>query len=78
MALKSTAQEFWAASPSGRLAALDEGTKTIGVAFSDSGRMLASCGPVIPRTSWKITGPQVCDLLIQQEVTGLVDLALQK
>ena len=72
MALLSTPEAFWQASPAGRLAGLDVGTKTIGLALSDPLRLLVSPAQVLVRTTWGETGPQLCNILKTQQVTGVV------
>lgn len=72
MPLLSSASDFWQASSKGRLAGLDVGQKTIGIAFSDPGRVIASPFKTLSRTRWKLDGSFLCDLFHQQQVQGLV------
>jgi len=56
----------------GRLAGLDVGTKTIGVAFCDSGWMIASPAETIQRRKFSVDKAILRQLLEAQKVAGLV------
>ncbi|KQX18485.1 MULTISPECIES: Holliday junction resolvase RuvX [unclassified Sphingomonas] len=56
----------------GRLAGLDVGTKTIGVAFCDAGWTIASPAETIRRTKFSVDAAKLRALLAAQLVKGLV------
>lgn len=56
----------------GRLLGLDVGTKTIGLALSDVGRMIATGHSTIRRTKFKDDARDLLDLAGSLDVTGLV------
>lgn len=56
----------------GRLAGLDVGTKTIGVAFCDAGWTIASPAETIRRTKFSVDAAKLRALLAAQFVKGLV------
>lgn len=58
--------------PSGKLMGLDLGTKTIGVAISDSLRMTASPIETIKRTKFTADAERLLALITQNNVTGIV------
>lgn len=57
---------------SGRLVAIDPGTKRVGVAVSDEHRVLAKPLPVVRRTSWKKLLLQIQDTLAEFDAVALV------
>jgi len=57
---------------SGRIVALDIGTKWIGVAVSDELQTIATPLRTIARRSWKKTLAEVIDILIEFDAAGLV------
>jgi putative holliday junction resolvase len=66
-------EEFAAALPSGgRLAGLDVGTKTIGIALCDSRWTIASPAETIRRTKFTADKVALVALLTRQQVAGLV------
>jgi putative Holliday junction resolvase len=65
--------EFAATLPKrGRLVAMDVGTVTIGVALSDSSRMIATPDVTIARRKWKDDADALAKLIEGQEVVGAV------
>lgn len=58
--------------PTGKLMGLDLGTKTIGVAISDSLRMAASPIETIKRTKFTADAERLLTLIAQNNVTGIV------
>jgi len=56
----------------GRIVAIDPGTKRIGVAVSDPDRVLASPLPIVERTSWKKLLLQIRDTLAEYDAKVLV------
>lgn len=68
-----TLAEFVAAiPPQGRLMALDVGTETIGVALSDSRRIIATPDVTIARRKWSEDAAALTKLMDGQEVTGFI------
>lgn len=64
---------FAAALPEGgRLAGLDVGTRTIGVALCDAGWVIASPAETIARTKFSADLARLRDLLARQQVRGVV------
>lgn len=64
---------FRAALPTGgRLAGLDVGTKTIGVALCDAGWTIASAAETIRRTKFSVDRALLSKLIAAQQVKGLV------
>ena len=64
---------FAAALPGGgRLAGLDVGTKTIGIALSDARWVIASPAETIRRTKFSVDRAILRDLFVAQRITGLV------
>lgn len=59
-------------SPTGRLVALDLGTKFIGVAVSDESQTIATPVRTIERKSWKKTLGVVKDILDEFDAVGLI------
>ena len=57
---------------SGRIVAIDPGTKRIGVAVCDEHRVLARPLPIVQRTSWKKLLLQIQDTLAEFDATALV------
>lgn len=57
---------------SGRIAAIDPGTKRVGLAVSDERRVLATPLPAIQRTSWKKLLSQLKDTLAEFDAVALV------
>lgn len=55
-----------------RVAGLDLGTKTIGVAVSDAGLTLANPRPVIRRTKFSADARHLLDLVAREQVAALV------
>jgi putative Holliday junction resolvase len=71
--ITSVAAEFRDALPEGgRLAGLDVGTKTIGIAFCDAGWAIASPAETIRRAKFAVDRAILRDLLAKQSVTGVV------
>ena len=65
--------EFRAALPeAGRLAGLDVGTKTIGIALCDSQWMIASPAETIRRSKFTVDKALLKALLVKQQATGMV------
>lgn len=65
--------QFRAALPGGgRLAGLDVGTKTIGLALCDAGWTIASPAETIRRTKFSVDKAALRQLIEQQQVKGLV------
>jgi len=65
--------DFQAALPDrGRLAGLDVGTKTIGIAICDAGWTIASPAETIQRTKFSVDNAKLRALFIAQSVKGLV------
>ena len=58
--------------PSGRIVALDPGTKRIGVAVCDELRVTTRPLPIIQRASWKKLLAQVKDILAEFDAAALV------
>lgn len=56
----------------GRLAGLDVGTKTIGIALCDAGWMIASPAETIRRAKFSVDRAILRDLLARQSVKGIV------
>jgi len=56
----------------GRIVAIDPGTKRVGVAVCDEHRVLATPLPVIQRTSWKKLLLQIKDTLAEFDAVALV------
>jgi putative Holliday junction resolvase len=56
----------------GRLAGLDVGTKTIGIAICDSQWMIASPAETIRRAKFSVDRAILRDLFVAQRITGLV------
>ncbi len=56
----------------GRLAGLDVGTKTIGVALCDAMWTIASPAETIRRTKFSVDRALLCDIIVKQQVKGLV------
>lgn len=56
----------------GRILAIDPGTKRIGVAVSDPDRVLASPLPIVERTSWKKLLLQIRDTLAEYDAKALI------
>jgi putative holliday junction resolvase len=64
---------FAAALPEGgRLAGLDVGTRTIGIAFCDAGWTIASPAETIRRTKFSVDRALLRDLLARQSARGIV------
>jgi putative Holliday junction resolvase len=63
---------FHAALAPGRLIGVDVGTKTLGLALSDVGRMIASALETIRRTKFKEDAARLVALLAEHRVAGLV------
>jgi putative Holliday junction resolvase len=61
-----------ALSRGGRLAGLDVGTKTIGVAFCDAGWTIASAAETIRRTKFATDLAALKAIVVRQEIAGLV------
>jgi putative holliday junction resolvase len=57
---------------SGRLIAIDPGTKRIGIAVSDESRLVTRPLPVIQRSSWKKLLAQVQSILAEYDAAALV------
>ena len=57
---------------SGRIIALDPGTKRVGVAVCDENRVIARPLPVVQRTSWKKLLLQIKDTLAEFDAVALV------
>ena len=73
MMITTAAPDFAAALPDGgRLAGLDVGTKTIGVALCDAGWSFASPAPLIRRTKFTADKAALAAMLVPQAVKGLV------
>ncbi|NIJ07992.1 putative Holliday junction resolvase [Sphingomonas vulcanisoli] len=71
--ITATGADFAAALPEGgRLAGLDVGTKTIGVAFCDARWSIASPAETIRRTKFMADKAALVALLTRQQVRGLV------
>lgn len=64
--------EFAAALVPGRLVALDVGTTTIGVAVSDSSRMVASPDLTIYRKKWSADKAALVAMFEGQDIAGIV------
>jgi putative Holliday junction resolvase len=65
--------DFRAALPNrGRLAGLDVGTKTIGIALCDSGWTIASPAETIMRVKFSVDAAKLRALLTAQSATGMV------
>lgn len=61
-----------ALAPSGKLMGLDLGTKTIGVAISDSIRMAATPVETIRRAKFSADAARILELIAKNNVTGIV------
>ena len=70
--LLETVPAFWQCCPAGRLACLDVGSKTIGIALSDAMRIIASPFKTLPRKKWTQDGPLLVEVLKAHDVVGLV------
>ena len=71
--ITTLAPEFRALLPNGgRLAGLDVGTKTIGVAFCDAGWSFASPADTIARTKFSVDLAKLRALIAPQSIRGLV------
>jgi putative Holliday junction resolvase len=71
--ITSVAAEFREALPEGgRLAGLDVGTKTIGVAMCDAGWFIASAAETIRRAKFAVDKAILRQLLQKQTATGIV------
>lgn len=58
--------------PQGRLIGIDPGTKTFGLALSDTRRQIASPLETIKRKKFKIDAARLLELCAEHEVAGLV------
>lgn len=58
--------------PMGRLMALDVGTVTIGVALSDSLRVIATPDQTIERHQWKYDAAELEKIITEHNITGAV------
>lgn len=56
----------------GRLAGLDLGTKTIGVAISDTGQSIATGLETIKRRKFKQDSARLLEIIEEQEITALI------
>jgi putative Holliday junction resolvase len=56
----------------GRVLGLDLGTKTIGLALSDAGRMIATPYETVKRTKLKADLARLSDIITQEGVAALV------
>ena len=56
----------------GRLVAIDPGTKRVGVAVCDEMRVIARPLPVLPRTSWKKLLEKIKNVLAEYDATALI------
>ena len=71
--ISTSTRDFRDALPDrGRLAGLDVGTRTIGVALCDSGWTIASPAETIARSKFSIDAAKLRALLAAQSVTGMV------
>ena len=70
--ITSSASEFAAAVPRGRLAALDVGTKTIGLAACDAGWSFAGPAETIRRTKFTNDLKLLSEFIDKQGIKGLV------
>ena len=70
--ITSSASEFAAAVPQGRLAGLDVGTKTIGLAVCDAGWSFAGPAETIRRTKFTIDLKVLSEFVDKQGIKGLV------
>ncbi len=70
--ITSAAAEFAAAVPHGKLAGLDVGTKTIGLATCDAGRSFAGPAETLRRTRFTADLEQLRKFAAAQQVAGLV------
>ena len=70
--ITSNASEFAAAVPHGRLAGLDVGTKTIGLAACDAGWSFAGPAETIRRTKFMSDLKTLSDFVEKQSIKGLV------
>jgi putative Holliday junction resolvase len=71
--IHSLSPDFRAALPDrGRLAGLDVGTKTIGVAICDAGWTIASPAETIQRTKFTVDTAKMRDLFAAQSVKGVI------
>lgn len=69
----SSAPDFRAALPDrGRLAGLDVGTKTIGIAICDAGWTIASPAETIQRVKFTVDTAKMRDLFAAQSIRGVV------
>lgn len=58
--------------PGQRLIGIDVGTKTLGLALSDVGRMIASALETIRRTKFKIDATRLLDIAAEHRIGGFV------
>ena len=72
MAIVDISELAAAAGPGGRLAGLDVGSKTIGVAVSDGARRVASPVGTIRRTKFTQDAQKLIALMTDRDVKGLV------
>jgi len=71
--IHSSAPDFRAALPTrGRLAGLDVGTKTIGIAICDSNWTIASPAETIQRVKFSVDAAKLRAILTAQSITGMV------
>ena len=70
--ITGSAAEFASAAPSGKLAGLDVGTKTVGLATCDATRSFAGPAETIRRTKFTADLEQLRAFVAQQQVAGLV------
>ena len=70
--ITSSASEFAAAVPQGRLAGLDVGTKTIGLAACDAGWSFAGPAETIRRTKFTNDLKMLSEFIDKQGIKGLV------
>ena len=71
--LTTTAAEFAAALPDGgKLAGLDVGTKTIGLAICDAGWHFAGPAETIRRTKFTADFERLCGFIAREHIVGLV------
>lgn len=70
--IKGSGWDFSALPPSGKLLGLDLGTKTIGVAVSDSLRLTATPLETIARTKFTADAARIVQLIAENGVAGIV------
>ncbi|MFW2830012.1 Holliday junction resolvase RuvX [Sphingomonas sp. ID0503] len=71
--ITSATTEFLAALPTGgRLAGLDVGTRTIGIAFCDAGWTIASPAELIERVKFKVDFARLREIAAKQSIKGFV------